>query len=431
MLCNNISSVGSQLFFAGVDTAELASRFGTPLFLMDEEKIRSNIRTFREALASCYGSRALMLYASKACSFRRMLEIVGEEGAGIDVVSPGEICTAVSAGFDMSRAFFHGNNKSVADIAYAMEQGVGFFVTDNAEELSAIDAIAAAHGIRQNILLRITPGIDCHSYEAVNTGKVDSKFGSPIETGQAEAITALALSKKNISLRGFHCHVGSQVFFEDVFERTAAVMMHFLADIKARLGYEAEYLDLGGGFGVRYRPSDPCPDPAEKIRNVSEVLHSLSESLGIALPYVLIEPGRAIVADAGMTLYTAGAVKRIPEYKNYVSVDGGMGDNPRYALYGSEYTCLNASRMEEACDMVCDLVGRYCESGDIIQPSVSLPSSTARGDIIAVCTTGAYNYSMAMPYNRVPAPPVVLLNNGQPKLAVRRQTVEDLCRCDL
>lgn len=431
MLCDNITAVGPHLFFAGADTADLAARFGTPLFLMDEEKIRSNVRRFRAALSACYGEDALLLYASKACSFRRLLAIMQEEATGVDVVSPGEIFTAFSAGFDMSRAFFHGNNKTDADIAYAIECGVGFFVTDNAEELSAIDRIAGQHGIKQNILLRITPGIDCHSYEAINTGKVDSKFGSSIETGQAEAITSLALSMKDISLKGFHCHVGSQVFYEDVFERTASIMMHFLADIKSTLGYEAEYLDLGGGFGVPYLSSCPAVDPAEKIQSVSEVLHLLSESLGVSLPFLLIEPGRAIVADAGMTLYTAGAVKRIPEYKNYVSVDGGMGDNPRYALYGAEYTCLNASRMDAPCDMLCDLVGRYCESGDIIQPAVSLPSSTARGDLIAVCTTGAYNYSMVMPYNRVPAPPVVLLKNGEASLAVRRQTVEDLCRCDL
>lgn len=431
MLCANIAVNGEgRLTFAGQDTALLAQQFGTPLYLMDEDRIRENCRTYTAAFARLFPAGSRVLYASKACSFRRMYEIAAEEGMGVDVVSDGEIHTAALAGFDLKNAYFHGNNKTDGEIRFAMERGVGTFVVDGEDELRAVAAEAERRGVRQRILLRVTPGIDPHTYEAVATGKVDSKFGVAIETGQAAALTAQALSLPQVELAGFHCHVGSQVFGEDVFERAAVVMLEFMAQIRDTLGFTASVLDLGGGFGVRYDESDPIPDVAGKLAAVAAALRGACERLNYPMPAILMEPGRGIVADAGMTLYTVGAVKRIPGYKNYVSVDGGMTDNPRYALYGALHTVLPAGRMNEARTLRCDVVGKCCESGDVIRPDADLPQSTARGDLLAVCTTGAYNYSMASNYNRVSRPAVVMLRGGDAGLAVRRETPEDLAGLD-
>lgn len=430
-LCDNIA-VGGQghLTFAGQDTTALAKEYGTPLYLLDEDRIRRNCRVYRQAFRQAFGENALPLYAGKANAFRRIYQIMTEEGMGLDVVSAGEICTAAAAGYDLSKAYFHSNNKTDEDISYAMEHGVGYFVADCAEEVLQVESEAARRGLRQKLLLRVTPGIDPHTYEAVNTGMVDSKFGSAIETGQAKAITALTLRQEHIELAGFHCHVGSQVFDEDVFLRTVVVMMGFLAEIRRDLGYTASQLDLGGGYGVRYKDDEPTLDLAEKIREVGGVLRAECRRLDFPLPTILMEPGRIIVADAGMTLYTVGSVKRIPGYKNYISIDGGMTDNPRYALYGARYTCLPAGKMNEPCAMSADLVGRCCESGDVIQPDVAMPESIRRGDLVAVCTTGAYNYSMASNYNRIPRPPIVMLCGGRSYVAVRRETLEDLIALD-
>ena len=298
--------------------------------------------------------------------------------------------------------------------------------------LEVISREAKSRGIRQKVLLRLTPGIDPHTYEAVATGKVDSKFGVAIETGQAEDFVRLALSLPNIRLMGYHCHVGSQVFDEDgsVYHDAAQIMLRFAADMKQRLGADLQMLDLGGGYGVRYTDADPAVDIPANIESLAEAIRSICCELGLPVPAVLLEPGRSIVADAGMTLYTAGSTKSIPGYKNYVSVDGGMTDNPRYALYGSKYTVFLANRAGEEANFRCDVVGRCCESGDIIQPDVLLPEPK-RGDLIAVCTTGAYNYSMASNYNRIPRPPVVMLKGGKPTLAVRRETVDDLTALDM
>jgi len=430
--CDNLGVNGAgHLTFAGQDAAVLAAQYGTPLYLMDEDRIRRNCRVYREALRAQFGENALPLYASKANSFAQIYRIMADEGMGVDVVSCGEIRTAEHAGFDLAHAFFHGNSKSDADLAYAMARGVGYFVVDNADELSAVEAEAARRGTVQKILLRVTPGIDPHTYEAVSTGKVDSKFGSAIATGQAEEMTRLALAQPHVGLMGFHCHVGSQVFAEDVFERAVAVMLRFIADVRDKLGYTAQMLDLGGGFGVRYVDSDPVLDIAAKIGEVARVFHATCAALSLPEPAFLLEPGRSIVADAGLTLYTAQSVKRIPGYKSYVAVDGGMTDNPRYALYKSRYTVFPADKMDEPRSFRCDLVGCCCESGDILQPDVTLPDTVRRGDLIAVCTTGAYNYAMASNYNRVPRPPVVLLRGGKNRVAVRRETPDDLIRYDV
>ncbi|MCQ5030449.1 diaminopimelate decarboxylase [Flavonifractor sp. DFI.6.63] len=432
MICDNITvSESGRLLFAGQDTVELARQYGTPLYLMDEDKIRENCRVYAAAFQKHFGDRARPLYASKANSFKRIYEIMKEEQMGIDVVSSGEIYTALQAGYDLSRAYFHSNNKTDEDIRYSMENGIGYFVADNVEEIRAIEAEAARRGVRQKVLLRLTPGIDPHTYEAIATGKVDSKFGSAIETGQAEEITAFTLQQPHVELVGFHCHVGSQVFAEDVFERAAVIMLEFVAAMKNKYGYMAQQLDLGGGYGVRYVESDPDLDVDTKVGEVAAAIRQACARLEIDLPEIHMEPGRSIVGAAGMTLYTAGTVKKIPGYKNYVSVDGGMPDNPRFALYGASYTCLLANKMNEPAGFECSVVGRCCESGDIIQEHVMLPASVGRGDIVAVCTTGAYNYSMASNYNRLPRPPIVMLRGGgEHYVAVRRESLEDLCRND-
>lgn len=433
MPCSNIGiNESGHLTFAGEDTVRLAAHYKTPLYLMDEDRIRENCRIYKTAMERAFGAGSYPLYASKAASFKRMYTIMQEEKMAIDVVSAGEIATAKRAGFSMERAFFHGNNKTDADISYAMAANVGYFVADHEEELEIISREAKSRGIRQKVLLRLTPGIDPHTYEAVATGKVDSKFGVAIETGQAEHFVQHALSLPNLRLMGYHCHVGSQVFDEDgsVYHNAAKIMMTFAAEMKKKYGAELQVLDLGGGYGVRYTDADPQVNIPENIEQLAGTIKALCEELSLPMPAVLLEPGRSIVADAGMTLYTAGSTKSIPGYKNYVPVDGGMTDNPRYALYGSKYTVYLANRANEEANFRCDVVGRCCESGDIIQPNVLLPEPK-RGDLIAVCTTGAYNYSMASNYNRIPRPPVVMLSGGKPTLAVRRETVDDLTALDM
>ncbi len=432
MICDNLSvNADGRLLMAGYTASQLLKKHGSPLYVMDEERIRYNLRQYTAAMRETFGETALVLYASKACSFKEIYRIANQEGVGVDVVSVGEIHTAAAAGFPMEKVYFHGNNKTDDDITYALDNGVGYLVVDSEEELLAVDALAAARGAKQKILLRITPGIDTHTYEAVATGKVDSKFGNAIETGLAEKITAKALSLSHIQLTGFHCHVGSQVFDSDTFIRAADILLTYIADIREKYGYTAEQLDLGGGYGVRYLESDPTLDIKANIAEVGNCIFEKCRALSLPVPAIRMEPGRSIVADAGMTLYTVGSVKRIPGYKTYVSVDGGMSDNPRYALYESPYTVVCADKMNETPDLRCSVVGRCCESGDIIQENVMLPDSVCRGDVLAVLTTGAYNYSMASHYNRIPKLPVVMLGKDGDRVVVRRETPEDVARCDV
>lgn len=431
-IADNIS-IGAEghLLFAGQDTTELAARFGTPLYLMDEERIRKNCRTYLDAFKKNFKEGSRVIYASKACSFREMYRITASEGMHTEAVSSGELATAISAGVPARDILFHGSCKTDHDIRYGVGAGVGVFAVDNADELEALENEAAKRNVTQKIVIRVTPGIDPHTYEAISTGKVDSKFGVAIETGQAEALAVEASKKPHIELIGFHCHVGSMVFGEDVFERTVCVMLGFLNDMRVKHGITAKVLDLGGGYGVRYVEADSAIDIPEKIASVANTLKAECSRLGFPEPAVWMEPGRSIVADAGMTLYTVGALKEITGIKTYVSIDGGMADNPRYALYKSNYSVLSASRASEPCDMKCTVAGRCCESGDMIQENVMLPSSTRRGDIIAVCTTGAYNYSMSSNYNRLPRPAVVMLNKGSARIAVRAETFEDMYRLDI
>ena len=424
MICSNIAIDNGHLTFAGRDTVELAGKYGTPLYLMDEQRIRHNCRVYKESMDR-YFARALPLYASKALSCKRLYEIVAEEGMGTDVVSPGELYLARSAGFPMERVFFHGNAKTDADIQFAMDCEVGYFVVDNPDELAAVNRFAGARRLTQKVLLRVTPGIDPHTFEAVSTGKVDSKFGIPIETGQALDFVASALGMAHVQVMGLHAHVGSQVFASTVFYDTADIMLQFLAQIQEKLGYTCEMLNLGGGYGVRYTEQDPTVDIGYELSTVARHIQEGSRRLGIREPMVLMEPGRSIVADAGMTLYTVQSTKRIPGYRNYVAIDGGMTDNPRYALYRSAYTVYLANKMDQAKDFPCTVGGRCCESGDMIQENVALPVPE-RGDILAVCTTGAYNYAMASNYNSIPRPPIVMVDGEKDYVAVRRETFQDL-----
>lgn len=431
MICDNIRiNEDGNLTFAGLDTIDLAKKYGTPLYLMDEDKIRENCNIYKDALKKYFGDSARVLYASKAAAFKRLYEIIDDEDMGIDVVSSGEIYTAIKAGVSLQNAYFHGNNKTDFDIKYAIENKIGYFVVDNIEELDAIEKESSIQEIIQKILLRLTPGIDVHTYEAVNTGKVDSKFGTAIETGQAEKMVEYTLGLKNIELCGFHSHIGSQVFDSDNYLNGSEIMLDFIANIKSKLGYETKVLNIGGGYGVRYTQGDPIIDIDANIKKVSEFIKKKVKTLSINMPQIIMEPGRSIVGDSGMTLYTVGTVKTITGYKSYVSVDGGMTDNPRYALYESPYTVMIANKAREKEDFKYSVVGRCCESGDIIQEDVMMPRAK-RGDIVAVLTTGAYNYSMASNYNRIARPPVVMIKDKKDYLAVRRESFEDLVRNDI
>ena len=431
MIYKNLAvNAAGHLTFAGYDTVTLAEEYGTPLMLMDETVIRNRCREYRNAMASCLPEGSMPLYASKALSLKRIYEIMREEQMGVDVVSIGELYTAVQAGFPAENAYFHGNSKTDADIRFAMEQGIGHFVCDNVDELNAINAEAARQGIRQKVLLRLTPGIDPHTHEKINTGRIDCKFGAAIETGQAEELVVYALSLPNVELRGYHCHIGSQIFDHAPFCDAAVMMLEFLADIKARHGFSAPVLNLGGGMAVPYTNRDGSISYAVNIRNIGKLIDETCTRLGLEKPAILLEPGRSIVADAGMTVYHVTGTKEIPGFKNYAAVNGGMADTPRYTLYQAEYTVLPASRMEDKADFLCTVAGSCCESGDLLQEDVLLPKPV-RGDLLAVLTTGAYNYSMASNYNRIPRPPVVMLTPETHYLAVRRETLQDLLHCDL
>ncbi len=429
MICDNIgTNEKGHLTFAGRDTVSLAEKYGTPLYLMDEEKIREKVRIYKNAMSKYLPSGSEPEFASKAFSCRAIYRIMKQENMNVDVVSKGEIFTAFSASFPMENVFFHGNNKTDDDIAFAMEKGVGCFVVDGMEELYAIDSEAKKRGTTQKILLRITPGIDPHTHKKISTGSVESKFGIPIGEDAFFAVGE-ALKLQNVKLAGFHCHVGSQIFECEPFLNACDIMFKFLADVKEKFGFEAKVLNLGGGFGVRYTKDDPIIDLEQKIAEVGAKVKECCEKFQFTPPSIMMEPGRSIVADAGLTLYSVGSVKEIEGYQNYVSVDGGMTDNPRYTLYESPYTVALASRINDECNFTATIAGRCCESGDLIQENVKLPKPE-RNEILAVFTTGAYNYSMASNYNRVPRPPVVMLTKDGEYTAVKRETLEEIIALD-
>ena len=419
-----------NLTFSGVDTVSLAKEYGTPLYVMNEEGIRKNCQSFKNAVDNYYDGNGLILYASKAFCCKEMCRIIMSEGLGLDVVSNGELQTALSVNFPAEKIFFHGNNKQYFELENAIEAGIGCIIADNLGELDDINEIAENLGKTVKVMLRIKPGVDAHTHEFIKTGQIDSKFGFALENEEAIEAVKLALSLKNIDLVGLHCHIGSQIFDEEPFEHTAEIMISFMADIKAQTGVELKTLNLGGGFGVKYVESDSAIPFENYIKNASAVLKRECQKHGLAVPFILMEPGRSIVGCEGITLYTVGAIKDIKNVRKFVSVDGGMSDNPRYALYRAEYTAVIANKAAQKSDEIVTVAGKCCESGDLIQENCPLQKAE-KGDILAVLTTGAYNFSMASNYNRIPRPPVVMLKDGKSRIIVKRETVEDVLKNDL
>lgn len=412
------------------DTVELAKEFGTPLYVLDEDLLRENCKVYKNAIDKYYDGNGLVLYANKAFCTKYTCKVMAEEGLGIDVVSGGELYTAKMADFPMDKVYFHGNNKTVDEITMAVEYGVGNVIVDNIYELERLDAIAKAHGIVQNIMFRIKPGVDAHTHSFVQTGQIDSKFGVALENGEAFEICKKAKEMSNVKVNGIHCHIGSQIFDIEPFCKAAEIMMNFAGDLKDELGIEIEKLNLGGGYGISYTENDDPVPYDEYIKYVSEIVKDVAAKRGVRLPMILMEPGRSIVAPAGITLYTVGGVKDIKDVRKYVLVDGGMGDNPRYILYQSEYTAViannaNAKRTEKV-----TIAGRCCESGDLLLENTLMPETNV-GDTLAVLATGAYNYSMASNYNRIPRPAVVAVSGGNAKVIVKRESYEDIIRNDL
>lgn len=419
-----------HLTAGGIDTVELAKKYGTPLYVMDEQLIRKSCRSFKSSIDKFYGGNGLVCYASKAFCCKEMCRIMKEEGIGLDVVSIGELYTAVKAGFDCDKICFHGNNKTNEELEFAVENNIGHIIVDNISELERLSAIAKAKGVTAKIMFRIKPGIDAHTHNFVKTGQIDSKFGFALETGEAFDAVKKAVESENIILRGLHCHIGSQIFDIEPFESASEVMLKFISKIKNELGFEIKELNLGGGFGIKYLEShDPVPYETYMER-VSETVHKCCKELEINLPFILIEPGRSIAGPAGITLYTVGARKEIPNIRTYVSIDGGMCDNPRYILYQSEYEAIVANKASQPRDEKVTIAGKCCESGDLIGENMPLQHAES-GDIIAVCATGAYNYSMSSNYNRIPKPPVVFINNGESRIVIKKETLDDIIRNDI
>jgi len=426
MIHNNISVLNNgHLAFSDVDVVELAKKYGTPLYLIDENKVRENCRKYKSVVEKCFGKESLPLYASKALCYKDIYRIIHSEGLGIDVVSGGELYTALSVGFPSEKIYFHGNNKTEEEIAYALDNKIGGFVVDNFEELYFLNDEAKKRGVTQNILLRLSPGIDPHTHRAVVTGNVDSKFGMAIETGQALEFVDAAIKCQNVNLEGIHCHIGSQIFDKYPFTDAAKIMLDFALQVKTELGFTFKKINLGGGIGVRYVENDSKSDIEEIMGEIKNELDKLVSERGLEKPIFLFEMGRYIVANAGMTLYTVGSVKEIKGYKKYVCIDGGMCDNPRFALYQSKYTFYNASDANSERNMMATVAGRCCESGDVLSDDIEL-QEFSRGDTLAVAVTGAYNFSMSSNYNRVPKPAVVSVSNGTERLVVKRQTYEDI-----
>jgi diaminopimelate decarboxylase len=413
-----------HLVFDGCDLVDLARRHGTPLYVMSETSIRSRLRELKTSFMDRWPG-SLAVYASKAFQTLDICRMVAAEGLGLDVVSGGELYAAQKAGFPMERVYLHGNGKTEAELVMAVSLGVGRIVVDNLDELEALDRIAREAGKRQPILFRITPGVDSHTHEFVATGRIDSKFGIPLDPAVRDAYVGRALAMEGIELLGFHFHVGSQLLENESHLMAIRVLLDFVEEVRQAYGFAARELNLGGGFGVPYTRTDPDRDLAYFTDAMMEEVESGCRERGLSLPRVVIEPGRWIVAESGITLYTVTSVKEIPGVKTYVAVDGGMPDNPRPALYGAKYEAVVANRAAEKAGPSLTIAGKCCETGDILIRDIALPLPR-RGDLIAVFTTGAYCHSMASNYNRLPRPAVVMVAGGRDRLSVRRETHEDL-----
>ena len=412
------------------DTVKLAEEFGTPLYVMDEDLLRKNCRTYKNAMDKYYDGKGLVLYANKALCTLYTCRIAKEEGLGLDVVSGGELYTAIKAGFPMDKICFHGNNKTYDELLMAVKAGIGHVVVDNIYELETLSKITQEQGIEQKIMFRIKPGIDAHTHSFIQTGQIDSKFGVALENGEAFEIIEKAVKMPGIKVTGIHCHIGSQIFDIEPFCKAAEVMMNFLADIKDKLGVELTELNLGGGYGIMYTENDDPIEYDKYIEHISTIVKSTAKKRGVKLPFIFMEPGRSIVASAGLTLYTVGGIKDIKNVRKYISVDGGMCDNPRYILYQSEYTPVIANRASDKPCQKVTVAGKCCESGDLLMENVMIPD-VQPGDILAVLATGAYNYSMSSNYNRIPRPAIVAVSDGKAKVVVKRETYEDLLKNDL
>ncbi|MDN5292719.1 MAG: diaminopimelate decarboxylase [Eubacteriales bacterium] len=418
-----------HLEIGGCDTVELAREFGTPLYVLDEQFLRDNCRQYRRAFMERY-DKALVIYASKALATTAVFRIIEEEGLGLDVVSGGEIFTALEAGFPMEKVYFHGNNKSPQELRLALEVGVGRIVVDNLYEMELLNSIALEMGKKADILIRITPGIEAHTHDYIRTGQIDSKFGLVLSNGQAMEGVKKALTLPGLNFLGVHCHIGSQIFELESYRHAAEVMMDFIRQIKDETDVTVQELNLGGGFGIYYAAGDRPASVEAYAYMVMEAVHRKAEELRLPVPLVIVEPGRSIVGPAGTTLYAVGAVKEIPGVRKYVAVDGGMSDNPRPALYQARYEAMLANKAAERPVELVSIAGKCCESGDMLIWDITLPP-VEPGDILAVACTGAYNYSMASNYNRLPRPAMVLVKDGQADLIVRRESYEDLVRNDV
>ena len=419
-----------HLTIGGCDAVELAREYGTPLYVLDETGVRAACRSYRDSIDRFYGGRGMVCYASKAFCCKEICRIMHDEGMGLDVVSEGELYTALSAGFPAGKICFHGNNKTDSELLYALRENVGLMIVDNDYELERLNRFAGEMGKRPNIAFRIKPGVDAHTHDFVRTGQIDSKFGVALENGEALAIIKKALAMQHLHLKGVHCHIGSQIFELEPFELAAERMVELMAQVRDETGYVIEELDLGGGFGIHYTAQDDAIPYEEYMEDVSAMVHSTCEKLGLELPRIYIEPGRSIVGEAGITLYTVGSIKEIPGVRTYVAIDGGMFDNPRYALYQSAYTCCIANKASQPADFIATIAGKCCESGDLIQEH-TLIQKPEEGDILAVLSTGAYNYSMASNYNRNLKPACVMVSKGESRIVIKGETYEDLIRNDV
>ncbi|MDR7523483.1 MAG: diaminopimelate decarboxylase [Armatimonadota bacterium] len=417
-----------HLIIGGVSAADLAARFGTPLHVIDEARMRTNCRAYVEAMQAHAPGPSRVLFASKALCTIATCQVAFDEGLGIDVVSAGEIYTALQARVPAEALYFHGSNKTPEEIAYGLEVGVGRFIVDNEHELATLDRLARERGRRADILLRLTPGIEPHTHKAIQTGGVDSKFGFGMAGPSAEDAVRAALAMRGVRLRGLHCHIGSQILDLEPFVMAARALVSFAAELRSG-GFVLEELNLGGGLGIRYLPEHTPPTREAYVKAIMDTVRDLLARYDMPTPTVLIEPGRSIVGDAGVTLYTVGAIKRIPGVRTYASVDGGMYENPRPALYGARYSAVVATRADAPPTQRVTVAGRCCESGDVLIWDADLPE-VRTGDLLAVFATGAYTYSMAGNYNRYPRPAVVFAREGAAQIAVERETSADLVRHD-
>ena len=413
----------------GFDICEIADEYKTPLYIMNEEGIRRNCRLFKKTLNECYENNKI-LFASKAFSCMYMYKILSEENLGADVVSGGELYTALKAGFNPADLYFHGNCKTDDELKLAISENIGRIVADNKEELIRINNYAKEAGIVQKISFRIKPGIDAHTHSSIMTGQIDSKFGFALENGEAEEIITTALSLENVEVSGVHCHIGSQIFDIEPYLKAVEVMINFISLIKDKTGYEIKELNLGGGFGIKYEESDNPPPYNDFMQQIASKIKEEVKKHSLSLPCLVFEPGRSIVGETGVTVYKVGAVKDIKNVRKYVMIDGGMTDNPRYALYQSVYRAILANKANEAATEKVTVAGKCCESGDLIGKDMMLPEATV-GDYLMVFSTGAYNYSMASNYNRIPKLPVIMVNNDSHKIIVKRETYEDIIKNDI